>query len=147
MPGNMKAGNIQSANFARHPLLKKKIGGARFVLDVEPMLFKKRAIYKHRNRIRMKGHAAAVPPLDFCRIHHMVKMAVGEQQPIDLFSREVRVGAFRSVEKQVSRWGLEKVGICIQGTTSEFFERHDRNWGRIKNVQRFDCCGQLCKIY
>lgn len=147
MPGNMQAGNIQSANFARHPLLKKEIGGARFVLDVEPMFFKKRAIHKHRNRIWMKSHAAAVPPLDFCRIHHMVKMAVGEQQPIDLFFHEVRVGALWSVEKQVSRRVLEKVGVCIQRTTCEFIERHDKKWGRIKSAQRFDCCGQLCKIY
>jgi hypothetical protein len=71
----------------------------------------------------MKGHATVMTALDFCGIYHVVEMPMGENKPIDLLAGKVLIRSLRSVEKNVSRWGLKKVGVGVQRTTSKNFER------------------------
>ena len=49
----------------------------------------------------MKGHAAAMAALDFCRVHHMVEMSMGQNEPIDFLAGKVLIRSLRSVEKHV----------------------------------------------
>ena len=146
MTGHMKAIDPQSTNVIRPPLLQQKIGGAGFVLNIESVPLKKRPVFEHGNGIRMKGHTATMPELNFRGVHHMIEMPVGEQKPVNFVPGKIIIGSLWSVEKKVSRRCFEKVGIGVQRTTCKFFERYHRDLSRIMAKRRFDFYAHLCKF-
>jgi hypothetical protein len=113
MPWHMEAQDFQSTDRLRFSLLEEQIRRAGFVLNIETMLLKKSPISKHRGCVWVKSHSASMAALDFCGIHNMVEMSMGENKPIDLLAGKVFIRSLGSIEKNVSRRGLKKIGVGV----------------------------------
>ena len=84
MSGNMQRIHGISAHASDRPLRDQEILGDRLELDIESVFLEKLAVANHHRGVRVETDAASVAALDFRRVHHMVEMAVREQQPVDL---------------------------------------------------------------
>ena len=84
MPGNMQGFHLKSPHPGDRPLVDQQVIGDRLVFDIEAVFFEKRTIPDNCGSIGMKTHPTPMATLDFRGIHHMVKMPVREQQPVDL---------------------------------------------------------------
>ena len=99
MAWHMEAQDFESGDGLSFAFFEKQIRLAGFVLDVESMLLEKSPVSQHGNGIRMKSDAATMATLDFCGVHHMVEMSMGQKQPIDLLPSKVLISALWSIEK------------------------------------------------
>ena len=122
MAWNVKGGKLQSCYVGDLPFLQQAVGLNRLHINVEAVLFKKIPILHHRNRIGVKCYLASVATLDQCGIRHMIKVAVGEQKPIDFLIRKMSIRALWSVEENVPLWGFKQKGICKKRPASKNFE-------------------------
>ena len=113
MARHMEAENFQSADRLRFSFLKEQIRRAGFVLNIESMPLKKSSISQHRDCVWVKSHPATMAALDFCGIHHMVEMSMGENKPIDLLAGKVFIRSLGSIEKNVSRRSLKEIGVGV----------------------------------
>jgi len=98
MAWHMEAEDFETGDGFRLALLEKQIRLAGFVLNVESVLFEKSPVCEHGDGFRMKRNSATVTALDFCRIHYMVEMPMGQKQPIDRLTCKKFVGPLGSIE-------------------------------------------------
>jgi hypothetical protein len=96
MAWHMEAQDFEPGNRFGFAFFEKQIRLAGLVLNVESMLLEKSPVSQHGNGIRMKSDAATMATLDFCGVHHMVEMSMGQKQPIDLLPSKIIVGALEA---------------------------------------------------
>ena len=106
MSWNMEHGHLESPHPGHDSFFDQPMGGNGLKLDVEPMFLKKRTVPDHNGRVGMKAHPAAMPTLDFRRIHHVVEMPVREQKPVDSVARKKVIRSLGGIKKQVPGRGF-----------------------------------------
>ena len=92
------------------------------VVDIKSVTLKKTAVRDHGKCIRMTNDLTAMPSLDFAGIHHMIKVSVREDKPVDFLMGEVGVGPLWRIEKNVARRRFEEIRIGRERAASKNFE-------------------------
>ena len=135
MPRNVKGGKIQSRDVVYAALLQQAVGLNRLHIDIKAMPLKKISISHHWDSVGMKCDFASMAALDQRGIRDMIKVAVGEQKPIDLIIRKVRIRALRSVEEDISLRRLNQKGVSEKRSACKFFELNHAMCCLLTNVE------------
>ena len=122
MSGHMQGDDSLTGDGVSLTFFEENIGSDWIVLDVKSMTLEKAPIRNHRNGIWMTDDLATVPSLDFARIHHMIKVSVSENKPIDFLRGEVSISLLWRIEKDVSRRCFEEIGVGRKCAAGENFE-------------------------
>jgi len=119
MSRNMKGDDALTGKRCRLAFFEKEVGSHWVVLNVKSMTLEKAPIRNHGNRIWMTDDLAPMPSLDFTGIHHMIKVTVSENEPIDFLRSEMVISTLRRIEKNVAGWRFEEISVGRQSPPCE----------------------------
>ena len=122
MTRHMQGDNALPGDGVGLTFFEKNIGCDWIILDVKSMALKKAPIRNHRNGIWMTDDLTTVPSLDFARIHHMIKVTVSENKPVDFLKGEVGISLWWRIEKNIARRRFKEIGIGRKCAARENFE-------------------------